>query len=82
MQKLRATQRMSQEQAESTMQKLDQKGIAYSAVLHGEKSAVTVEKKHTAAAFMSRASLKREAQRISSKGKREQSPSRKQGLEQ
>lgn len=78
----RATQRMSQEQAESTMQKLDQKGIAYSAVLHGEKSAVTVEKKHTAAAFMSRASLKREAQRISSKGKREQSPSRKQGLEQ
>lgn len=55
----RATQRMSQKQAESTMQKLDQKGIAYSAVLHGEKSAVTVEKKHTAAAFMSRASLKR-----------------------
>ena len=78
----RATQRMSQKQAESTMQKLDQKGIAYSAVLHGEKSAVTVEKKHTAAAFMSRASLKREAQRISSKGNREQSPSRKQGLEQ
>lgn len=78
----RATQRMSQEQAESTMQKLDQKGIAYSAVLHGEKSAVMVEKKHTAAAFMSRASLKREAQRISSKGNREQSPSRKQGLEQ
>ena len=78
----RATQRMSQKQAESTMQKLDQKGIAYSAVLHGEKSAVTVEKKHTTAAFMSRANLKREAQRISSKGKREQSPSRKQGLEQ
>lgn len=78
----RATQRMSQKQAESTMQKLDQKGITYSAVLHGEKSAVTVEKKHTAAAFMSRASLKREAQRISSKGNREQSPSRKQGLEQ
>lgn len=78
----RATQRMSQKQAESTMQKLDQKGIAYSAVLHGEKSAVTVEKKHTAAAFMSRASLKREAQRISGKGNREQSPSRKQGLEQ
>lgn len=78
----RATQRMSQKQAESTMQKLDQKGIAYSAVLHGEKSAVTVEKKHTAAAFMSRASLKREAQRISSKGNREQSSSRKQGLEQ
>lgn len=78
----RATQRMSQKQAESTMQKLDQKGIAYSAVLHGEKSAVTVEKKHTAVAFMSRASLKREAQRISGKGNREQSPSRKQGLEQ
>ena len=78
----RATQRMSQKQAESTMQKLDQKGIAYSAVLHGEKSVVTVEKKHTAAAFMSRACLKREAQRISSKGNREQSPSRKQGLEQ
>ena len=78
----RATQRMSQKQAESTMQKLDQKGITYSAVLHGEKSAVTVEKKHTAAAFMSRASLKREAQRISNKGNREQSPSRKQGLEQ
>ena len=78
----RATQRMSQKQAESTMQKLDQKGIAYSAVLHGEKSAVTVEKKHTAAAFMSRASLKREAQRISGKENREQPPSRKQGLEQ
>ena len=78
----RATQRMSQKQAESTMQKLDQKSIAYSAVLHEEKSSMTVEKKHTAAAFMSRASLKREAQRISSKGNREQSPSRKQGLEQ
>lgn len=80
----RSTQRMSQDKAERTMQELDKKGIAYSAVLNGNKSAVTVEKKNTKAAYMSRASLKREAQRISNKGKesKNKAQTKKQGLEQ
>lgn len=43
----RATQRMPQDKAEMKMQELDKKDIPYSAVLNGEKSAVTVEKKNT-----------------------------------
>ena len=65
----RATQRMSQEQAERKVEELSQKNIPHSAVLNGEKSAVTVEKKNAGAAFLSRDKLKRSAQRISSKGK-------------
>lgn len=65
----RATQRMTQEQAERKVEELSQKNIPHSAVLNGEKSAVTVEKKNAGAAFMSRDKLKRSAQRISSKGK-------------
>ena len=57
----RATQRMSQEQAEQKVEELSQQNIPH--------SAVTVEKKNADAAFLSRDKLKRSAQRISSKGK-------------
>jgi len=80
----RATQRMPQDKAEMKMQELDKKGIPYSAVLNGEKSAVTVEKKNTQAVYMSRNALKREAQKIHNRGKKQkaQAKSKNQGLEQ
>lgn len=79
----RFTQRMPQKQAEEKIAELSQKGIPHSAVLNGEKSAVTVEKKDTGIAYMSRESLKRQAQRISRKGRENsQAKTKKQGLEQ
>ena len=80
----RATQRMPQDKAEMKMQELDGKGIPYSAVLNGDKSAVTVEKKNTQAVYMSRNALKREAQKIHNRGKKQkfQAKSKNQGLEQ
>lgn len=80
----RATQRMPQDKAEMKMQELDKKGIPYSAVLNGEKSAVTVEKKNTQAVYMSRNALKREAQKIHNRDKKQkaQAKNKNQGLEQ
>lgn len=79
----RATQRMPQDKAEMKMQELDKKGIPYSAVLNGEKSAVTVEKKNTQAVYMSRNALKREAQKIHNRDKKQkaQAKNKNQGLE-
>jgi len=62
----RFTQKMSQEQAQAKVQELDEKGIPHSAVLNGEKSAVTVAKRDGKTAFFSRKQLHQEAQRISS----------------
>lgn len=82
----RATQRMSQEQAQQKIAELSEKNIPHSAVLNGEKSAVTVEKKNVGAAFFSRDKLKKSAQRINNKGKSqeqaEKPKNRSQGLEQ
>ncbi len=80
----RATQRMPQDKAEMKMQELDSKGIPYSAVLNGDKSAVTVEKKNTQTVYMSRNALKREAQKIHNRDKKQktQAKSKNQGLEQ
>lgn len=80
----RATQRMPQDKAEMKMQELDSKGIPYSAVLNGDKSAVTVEKKNTQAVYMSRNALKHEAQKIHNRGKKQkaQAKNKNQGLEQ
>lgn len=79
----RATQRMPQDKAEMKMQELDKKGIPYSAVLNGDKSAVTVEKKNTQAVYMSRNALKREAQKIHNRDKKQkaQAKNKNQGLE-
>ncbi|MDE7363479.1 MAG: DUF4316 domain-containing protein, partial [Ruminococcus sp.] len=80
----RATQRMPQAQAEQKISELSAKNIPHSAVLNGDKSAVTVEKKNVGAAFVSRDKLKRSAQRISSKSRqqdRPKTPNKNQGLE-
>lgn len=83
----RATQRMPQKQAEQKIAELSDKKIPHSAVLNGEKSAVTVEKKNIGAAFLSRDKLKKSAQRISNKGKSQEqagkpkSSSKNQGIE-
>ena len=68
----RVTQMMTEEQAKAKVAELDKKGIAHSAVLDGEKSAVTVSRKDAGRAMFSRSQLKKEAQRISNKGKSEQ----------
>ncbi|MCM1228362.1 MAG: DUF4316 domain-containing protein [Clostridium sp.] len=79
----RFTQRMPQKQAEEKITELTQKGIPHSAVLNGEKSAVTVEKNNNQAVYISRDVLKRQAQRISRKGKENsQAKTKNQGLEQ
>ena len=54
---------MSQQQAEKKIAELEQKGIPHSAVLDGEKSAVTVERK-SKPSYFSRGKLKSSAQRI------------------
>lgn len=80
----RATQRMSQAQAEQKISELSAKNIPHSAVLNGDKSAVTVEKKNVGAAFVSRDKLKRSAQRISSRNRQQdkpKTPDKNQGLE-
>ena len=59
----RQTERMPQQQAEKKIAELEQKGIPHSAVLDGEKSAVTVERK-SKPSYFSRGKLKSSAQRI------------------
>lgn len=82
----RVTLPMTEEQAKAKVAELDKKGIAHSAVINGDKSAVTVSKKDQGRAFFSRSQLKREVQRISGQGKKQpqkqKSPKKKdtQGL--
>ena len=71
----RFTQGMNQEQAQEKIQELSEKGIPHSAVLNGEKSAVTVAKRDSQTAFFSRKKLQQEAQRIS--GQRSSNPPEK-----
>ena len=66
----RVTLPMTEEQARAKAAELDKKGIAHSAVLNGDKSAVTVSKKDEGRAFFSREKLKKEVQRISGQGKK------------
>ena len=54
---------MTESQAINTMKELDQKSIPHSAILEGDKSCVTVQKKDAKVAFFSRNQLKRESQR-------------------
>ena len=67
----RITLPMTEEQAKAKVAELDKKGIAHSAVLNGEKSAVTVSKKDQGRAFFSRSQLKKEVQRISGQSKKQ-----------
>ena len=67
----RVTLPMTEEQAKAKIAELDKKGIAHSAVLNGDKSAVTVSKKDQGRAFFSRSQLKKEVQRISGQGKKQ-----------
>jgi len=59
----RHTERMTESQAIDTMKELDQKGIPHSAILEGDKSCVTVQKKDAKVAFFSRNQMKREVKR-------------------
>ena len=84
----RFTQRMDEGQARKKSAELTAKGVEHSAVLGGEKSAVTVAKKDSKRAFFSRCKMQRDAQRISGRGQqnpqqRQQTPKKKnnQGLE-
>ena len=81
----RVTLPMTEKEARAKVAELDQKGIAHSAVINGDKSAVTVSKKDQGRAFFSRAKLKKEVQRISGQGKKapQRSPKKKdtQGLD-
>ena len=82
----RVTLPMTEKEARAKIAELDKKGIANSAVINGDKSAVTVSKKDQGRAFFSRAKLKKEVQRISGQGKKapqqQKSPKKKdtQGL--
>jgi hypothetical protein len=66
----RFTLPMTEEQARNTVKQLDKQGVAHSAVINGDKSAVTVSKKDSERAFFSRSKLKKEVQRISGQGKK------------
>ena len=80
----RHTERMTESQAIDTMKELDQKGIPHSAILEGDKSCVTVQKKDAKVAFFSRNQLKRESQRQHenpSEPSRQQQRKRNQGIE-
>lgn len=83
----RFTRRMPEDQAKAKIAELQNKGIEHSAVIDGEKSAVTVAKKDTRRAFFSRSKLKRDAQKLSGQGKpspqRQQTPKKRenQGLD-
>ena len=75
----RRTVPMSEEQARATVQKLQAKGIAHSAIFNGGKSAVTTKR-----ATFSRAKLKNEAQRVSkqqAQKPKEQTKKKAQGIE-
>lgn len=78
----RASQGMSQENAEQKIAELSEKNIPHSAILNGEKSVVTVAKKDAETAFFSRDKLKQSAQNIGkNKPEKTKSQTRKQGLE-
>lgn len=78
----RASQSMSQENAEQKISELSAKNIPHSAILNGEKSVVTVAKKDEKTAFFSRDKLKQSAQNIGkNKPEKAKSQTRKQGLE-
>lgn len=78
----RASQGMSQENAEQKIAELSEKNIPHSAILNGEKSVVTVAKKDEKMAFFSRDKLKQTAQNIGkNKSEKSKSQTRKQGLE-
>lgn len=78
----RASQGMSQENAEQKIAELSEKNIPHSAILNGEKSVVTVAKKDAETAFFSRDKLKQTAQNIGkNKSEKSKSQTRKQGLE-
>ena len=83
----RFTQCMTEDQAKARTSELDKNGVSYSAVLNGEKSAVTVAKKDKKIAFFPRSRLKKEVQRLNGHNKtsqqKEQSQQKKnQGLSQ
>jgi hypothetical protein len=59
----RRTRRMPESEAVDMMKELDQKGIPHTAILDGEKSYVTVQKKDAKVAFFSRNQMKREVKR-------------------
>lgn len=83
----RFTRRMPEDQAKAKIAEFQNKGIEHSAVIDGEKSAVTVAKKDTRRAFFSRSKMKRDVQRLSGQGKpspqRQQTPKKRenQGLD-
>ena len=84
----RFTRRMDEGQARKKSAELTAKAVEHSAVLGGEKSAVTVAKKDSQRAFFSRGKMHRDAQRISGRGQqnpqqRQQTPKKRnnQGLE-
>ena len=78
----RASQGMSQENAEQKIAELSQKNISHSAILNGEKSVITVAKKDEKTAFFSRDKLKQTAQNIGkNKSEKSKSQTRKPGLE-
>lgn len=83
----RFTRRMPEDQAKAKIAELQNKGIEHSAVINGEKSAVTVAKKDTRTAFFSRSRMKRDVQRLSGQGKtspqKQQTPKKRenQGLD-
>ena len=74
----RFTQRMDEGQARKKSAELTAKGVEHSAVLGGEKSAVTVAKKDSQRAFFSRGKMQRDAQRISGRGEKRQPEDRQQ----
>ena len=65
----RFTQRMDEGQARKKSAELTAKGIEHSAVFGGEKSAVTVAKKDSKKAFVSRSMMRKEAQRVKQQSK-------------
>lgn len=80
----RATQRMTEEEAKSVMFDLNRKGVEHSAVLNGQKSAVTIAKKDIPkTGFFSRKQLGQEAKNISrtNPDKKPPNKNRNKGLE-
>lgn len=65
----RFTRRMPEAQVRAKISELQADGIEHSAIIDGEKSAVTVAKKDTKKAFFSRSMMHKEAQRVKQQGK-------------
>lgn len=59
----RYTQRMTESEAKEAVRELEKEGVEHSAVLAGEKSAVTVHKKDKGAVFFSRKQMKQQQQK-------------------